>query len=219
VGARLTPPGASKLLLTSCVCVIPAFLQVVAHPVARARALAADVARVAARASPRGLPTPSLRCVEPTLLAIARRLLLLLRATHPFSLHLSPQMGTFEHSCEGDMVIKSTNDKIPYFNAPIYLENKSDVGKVDEIFGTIQEVYFSVKAADGISATSFKKGDKLFINPEKLLPLQRFLPQPGGSGGGGKGKGGGKGGKGGKGKGKGGGKGKSDNEGKADAKE
>ena len=42
-------------------------------------------------------------------------------------------------------------------------------------------------------------GDKLYISPEKLLPLQRFLPQPKGAGGGGggkgKGKGGGKGGK------------------------
>ena len=60
----------------------------------------------------------------------------------------------------------------------------SRVSQVDEIFGTIQEVFFSVKAADGISATSFKVGDKLFINPEKLLPLQRFLPQPKGAGGG-----------------------------------
>jgi len=113
------------------------------------------------------------------------------------------QMGLYVHSCEGDLVIKSTNEKVPYFNAPIYLENKSDVGKVDEIFGTIQELYFSVKPAGGIAATSFKAGDKLFINPEKLLPLQRFLPQPKGAGGGGKG-----GGKGGKGKGKGDGKGK-----------
>ena len=33
-------------------------------------------------------------------------------------------------------------------------------------------------------------GDKLYISPEKLLPLQRFLPQPkGAGGGGGKGKG------------------------------
>ena len=129
--------------------------------------------------------------------------------------------------------------QVPYFNAPIYLENKSDVGKVcahaqtvrgrvrvswrpcprtvrsvvqvDEIFGTIQELHFSVKPAEGMAATSFKAGDKLFINPEKLLPLQRFLPQPkgtgggGGKGGGGKGKGKGKGiGKGGKGGGKGG---------------
>jgi len=108
--------------------------------------------------------------------------------------------------------------QIPYFNAPIYLENKSDVGKVDEIFGTITETFFSVKPGSGIAATSFKAGDKLYINPLKLLPLERFLTQEKGAGGkgggkGGKGgKGGGKGGKGGgkggKGKGKGGGKGK-----------
>jgi hypothetical protein len=87
--------------------------------------------------------------------------------------------------------------------------------QVDEIFGTIQELLFSVKPATGMEATSFKAGDKLYINPEKLLPLQRFLPQPkGAGGGGGKGKGGG--GKGiGKGFGKGkGGKGKGDGKGK-----
>ena len=72
---------------------------------------------------------------------------------------------------------------MPYFNAPIYLENKSDVGKIDEILGSISEVFFSVKPADGISASSFKEGDKLYINPEKLLPLQRFLPGAAGSGG------------------------------------
>lgn len=27
-------------------------------------------------------------------------------------------MGTFIHSCENDMVFKSTNEKIPKFNAP-----------------------------------------------------------------------------------------------------
>lgn len=34
------------------------------------------------------------------------------------------EMGTFMHSCEGEMVCESINPKIPYFNAPIYLENK-----------------------------------------------------------------------------------------------
>ena len=42
------------------------------------------------------------------------------------------------HSCEGDLVCKSSGVKVPYFNAPIYLENKAQVGKVDEIFGPIQ---------------------------------------------------------------------------------
>lgn len=50
------------------------------------------------------------------------------------------EMGEFMHACEGEMVCKSTNPKIPYFNAPIYLENKTQIGKVDEILGPINEV-------------------------------------------------------------------------------
>lgn len=45
------------------------------------------------------------------------------------------------HPCEDDIVCKCvTNDnKVPYFNAPVYLENKEQIGKVDEIFGQLRE--------------------------------------------------------------------------------
>ncbi len=33
----------------------------------------------------------------------------------------------FQHPCEGEAVLKLTNTKIPYFNAPIYLENITQV--------------------------------------------------------------------------------------------
>ncbi|KAI5854810.1 Gar1/Naf1 RNA binding region-domain-containing protein [Tricharina praecox] len=88
------------------------------------------------------------------------------------------EMGTVMHSCEGEIVCVSSNTKIPYFNAPIYLENKSVVGKVDEILGPMNQVYFTVKPQDGIVATSFKEGDKFYIGGDKLLPLDRFLPKP-----------------------------------------
>lgn len=89
------------------------------------------------------------------------------------------EMGSFTHACEGDMVCKSLNpEKVPYFNAPIYLENKSQVGKVDEILGPINDVLFTIKPAEGIVATSFKEGDKFYIGGDKLLPLERFLPKP-----------------------------------------
>lgn len=87
-------------------------------------------------------------------------------------------MGSFVHPCEGEIVCKSTNPKVPYFNAPIYLENKSLVGKVDEILGPINDVYFTIKPTEGIQATSFKTGDKFYIGGDKLLPLERFLPKP-----------------------------------------
>ncbi|CAG8495185.1 1650_t:CDS:2 [Ambispora leptoticha] len=87
-------------------------------------------------------------------------------------------MGEFVHECEGEAVCRSINPKIPYFNAPIYLENKTQIGKVDEILGPINEVYFTIKLQEGIIASSFKPADKFYIADDKLLPLDRFLPKP-----------------------------------------
>jgi rRNA processing protein Gar1 len=64
--------------------------------------------------------------------------------------------------------------QVPYFNGPIYLENKTLVGKVEEIFGPINSSYFTIKMADGVVATSYAHGDKFYIAPDKLLPMERF---------------------------------------------
>lgn len=89
------------------------------------------------------------------------------------------EMGTFVHAVEDEMLCSLTiKEKVPFFNAPIYLQNKSQIGKVDEILGPINEVYFSVKMGEGMVASSFKKGDKVYIAGDKLLPLERFLPKP-----------------------------------------
>ncbi|KAI8902122.1 Gar1/Naf1 RNA binding region-domain-containing protein [Globomyces pollinis-pini] len=90
------------------------------------------------------------------------------------------EMGLFLHACEGEMVCARSpaQSKIPYFNAPIYLENKTQIGKVEEILGPMNEVFFTVKVDTGVVATSFKANDKVYIGPDKLLPLDRFLPKP-----------------------------------------
>ena len=77
------------------------------------------------------------------------------------------------HACEGEIVCQSINAKIPYFNAPIYLQNKSQIGKVDEILGPLNQVYFTIKPQEGIVAASFKEGDKFYIGGDKLLPVER----------------------------------------------
>lgn len=82
-------------------------------------------------------------------------------------------MGKFMHACEGEMVCESINPKIPYFNAPIFLENKTQIGKVDEILGPLNQVYFTVKPQEGIVAASFKPGDAVYIGGDKLLPLEK----------------------------------------------
>ncbi|GFO50719.1 H/ACA ribonucleoprotein complex subunit [Plakobranchus ocellatus] len=103
------------------------------------------------------------------------------------------EIGQMTHTCEADLVCKSLSDKIPYFNAPIYLENKQQIGKVDEIFGPIKDFFFSVKLSENMKASSFDKSSKFYIDPAKLLPLSRFLPKPAGQRGAGK-RGGGRGG-------------------------
>lgn len=82
------------------------------------------------------------------------------------------EIGSFQHDVESEMLCSLTAPtKIPYFNAPIYLQNKTQIGKVDEILGPINEVYFTVKMEQGMLASSFKKEDKVYISGEKLLPI------------------------------------------------
>lgn len=107
--------------------------------------------------------------------------------------------GFFDYTCQDDLILKSEIEDVPYFNAPIYLENMSQIGKIDEIFGTLRDYSVSVKLGDNMKASGFIPKQKLFIDPAKLLPLSRFLPQPpkpkgakkpGGGAGGGGGRGG-----------------------------
>ncbi|CAL1286642.1 unnamed protein product, partial [Larinioides sclopetarius] len=91
------------------------------------------------------------------------------------------ELGYFTHPCEDDLVCKVTIDDVPFFNAPIYLENKQQIGKIDEIFGPIRDYYVSVKLSDDVKANSFAKNQKIYIDPQKLLPFTRFLPKPPGT--------------------------------------
>ncbi|KAL6935129.1 H/ACA snoRNP pseudouridylase subunit [Hanseniaspora guilliermondii] len=92
------------------------------------------------------------------------------------------EVGTFKHECEKDIVCNLTLDqKVPFFNAQIWSSDdskKSLIGKVDEILGSLTEVYFTIKTSEGVQASSFKTGDKFYIATDKTLPLERFIPKP-----------------------------------------
>ncbi|KAG7126131.1 H/ACA ribonucleoprotein complex subunit GAR1 like [Verticillium longisporum] len=49
------------------------------------------------------------------------------------------EMGKFLHACEGEMVCESINPKVPQFNAQMFLENKTSIGKIDEVLGPINQ--------------------------------------------------------------------------------
>jgi rRNA processing protein Gar1 len=71
------------------------------------------------------------------------------------------EFGHFTHSCQKDIVCKSDIESVPYFNAPIYFEDKTQIGKVDEIFGTVRNYFISVTLGEGITAHSFKTKQKV----------------------------------------------------------
>ena len=53
------------------------------------------------------------------------------------------------------------------------LRFQTPIGKVDEVLGPINQLYFTIKPQEGIVATSFKGGDKFYIGGDKLLPLEK----------------------------------------------
>ncbi|VDN01071.1 unnamed protein product [Thelazia callipaeda] len=89
------------------------------------------------------------------------------------------EVGYFTHPCEDVIVCRNTSGKIPYFNAGIFFDNKEEIGKVDEIFGGIVENGFTVKLQEGVKANSFNEKQKLYIDPGRLLPINRFLSDSG----------------------------------------
>lgn len=92
------------------------------------------------------------------------------------------------HECESELVCRWTlSEKVPYFNAGAYLENKRRIGKVDEILGKIQDVYITIKMDPGVVSSSFQPDDVVYVGTDKLLPLARFTNP---SVGGGRGRGG-----------------------------
>lgn len=48
-------------------------------------------------------------------------------------------VGSYVRPCEGEVVCKLEHRNVPYFNAFIYLENKTQIGKVEDIFGSITD--------------------------------------------------------------------------------
>lgn len=70
-------------------------------------------------------------------------------------------LGHFTHTSQDDLVVKADISDVPFFNAPIYLQNKEQIGKIDEIFGTMKDYYVSVKLSDEVKAKSFKVNDQV----------------------------------------------------------
>lgn len=70
-------------------------------------------------------------------------------------------LGYFDYVCQDDLVCKVEIQDVPYFNAPIFLENKEQIGKIDEIFGNLRDYYVSVKLGENLKASSLSSKQKV----------------------------------------------------------
>lgn len=74
-------------------------------------------------------------------------------------------LGFFDYTVQDDLVCKVEIEDVPFFNAPIYLENKEQIGKIDEIFGNVRDYSVTIRLGDNMKAGSFKKNQKVRKKP------------------------------------------------------
>lgn len=88
------------------------------------------------------------------------------------------ECGTYQFPCQDAMIFKLLDiDKIPMFGSPVFLENKTMIGKIEEIFGRVDNPYFKVNPSDGVKAESFKENSKIYIGSDRVLPARAFAEE------------------------------------------
>ena len=107
---------------------------------------------------------------------------------------------------EKELLFRSVISKVPKFNRVVFdsdREGRQEVGSINEILGPFNRYMFSMIPNEGVNPKKFTEKQKVYIDQNDLLPIEKFLPRskdnPGrGRGGGGRGgRGGDRGGRGG----------------------
>ena len=70
-------------------------------------------------------------------------------------------VAEFSHACEGLAICYVKGEKVPLLMRAVYLKDKKKIGKVDDVFGTVQKPGIAIQCEEGIKADSFKPGDKV----------------------------------------------------------
>ncbi|KAL7721391.1 H/ACA ribonucleoprotein complex subunit [Entamoeba marina] len=87
--------------------------------------------------------------------------------------------GKYLHAAENTMVFKATStEQYPAFNAPVFNANKQEIGKIGEVFGPLNDYYFSVAPTEGVKANSFQPDENIFLYSEKLFSVDRLKNPP-----------------------------------------
>ena len=70
-------------------------------------------------------------------------------------------VATYTNTVEGLICCSILEKKVPLLMRSIYMESKSLIGKVDDVFGPVTAPGIAVKPVEGVKGESFKEGDKV----------------------------------------------------------
>jgi len=82
-------------------------------------------------------------------------------------------LGTFLHPAGDQLILKLECRDIPYPNSSV-LFNKRQIGKVDEVFGPVDDVYAAVKLDAGQNVGAFRLEAKFEAYKDKFIFRDRF---------------------------------------------
>ena len=74
------------------------------------------------------------------------------------------ECATVQETVEGLMICMCSIPKVPLLNRSIYMLNKTLIGKVDDVFGTVSAPGIAIALQDGVKGESFKAGDKVYTD-------------------------------------------------------
>ena len=70
-------------------------------------------------------------------------------------------VAKYDRTVEGLIICYVMESKVPLLMRSIYMENKTLIGKVDDVFGPVTAPGIAIKPEEGVKGESFKEGDKV----------------------------------------------------------
>lgn len=85
-------------------------------------------------------------------------------------------LGKYLHTADETPVLQLTCENIPYPNSPVLYNNKI-IGKIDEVLGSLNDVYASVILDKNVNTKNFNKNSIFQAYKDKFMFKNRFLPR------------------------------------------
>ncbi len=87
-------------------------------------------------------------------------------------------VAKYQQTVEGLMCCYIMEKKVPLLMRSIYKENKTLIGKVDDVFGPVTAPGIAIKPVEGVKGESFSEGEVVYADPYELRDITFFMPKP-----------------------------------------